>query len=47
MGLDLWPRNRMRYHAQEWLEWLGCEDAIWPGNTGFETSGLLRDAEHF
>ncbi|TFL06944.1 hypothetical protein BDV98DRAFT_538246 [Pterulicium gracile] len=45
VGLEPWQRSRVRYHAQEWLEWLGCEDAIWPGNTGFETSGLLRDAE--
>ncbi|KAH6912250.1 hypothetical protein BKA70DRAFT_829633 [Coprinopsis sp. MPI-PUGE-AT-0042] len=26
--LELWPRRRVLYHAAEWLEWLGCEDAL-------------------
>lgn len=23
--LDAWPKRRALFHAQEWLEWLGCE----------------------
>ncbi|KAF8188708.1 hypothetical protein BJ912DRAFT_1031893 [Pholiota molesta] len=26
--LEQWPRRRAMYHAREWLEWLGCEDAM-------------------
>lgn len=26
--LEVWPRRRVLYHAAEWLEWLGCEDAL-------------------
>jgi len=33
--LDPWPRRRAIYHAREWLEWLGCEDA------------MVRDASSF
>jgi len=25
--LEAWPKRRALYHASEWLEWLGCEDA--------------------
>ncbi|TFK48125.1 hypothetical protein OE88DRAFT_545076 [Heliocybe sulcata] len=28
--LEKWPSRRARYSAHEWLEWLGCEDAMWP-----------------
>ncbi|KAF9475599.1 hypothetical protein BDN70DRAFT_813850 [Pholiota conissans] len=28
MELEQWPRRRAMYHALEWLEWLGCEDAM-------------------
>ncbi|EPQ56057.1 hypothetical protein GLOTRDRAFT_111085 [Gloeophyllum trabeum ATCC 11539] len=28
--LERWPSRRARYSAPEWLEWLGCEDALWP-----------------
>ncbi|KJA14997.1 hypothetical protein HYPSUDRAFT_59046 [Hypholoma sublateritium FD-334 SS-4] len=33
--LEQWPRRRALYHATEWLEWLGCEDA------------MIRDASAF
>lgn len=26
--LEQWPKRRALYHATEWLEWLGCEDAM-------------------
>jgi hypothetical protein len=26
--LEMWPQRRTRFHAAEWLEWLGCEDGI-------------------
>jgi hypothetical protein len=26
--MELWPKRRALYHATEWLEWLGCEDAM-------------------
>ncbi|KAF4612059.1 hypothetical protein D9613_003616 [Agrocybe pediades] len=26
--LEQWPRRRALYHAPEWLEWFGCEDAM-------------------
>ncbi|KDR65829.1 hypothetical protein GALMADRAFT_260025 [Galerina marginata CBS 339.88] len=26
--IEQWPRRRALYHATEWLEWLGCEDAM-------------------
>ncbi|KAF8873172.1 hypothetical protein CPB84DRAFT_1818005 [Gymnopilus junonius] len=26
--LEQWPKRRALYHAPEWLEWLGCEDAM-------------------
>lgn len=28
-GLEEWPERRMELHAEEWLESLGCEDALW------------------
>ncbi|TFK61014.1 hypothetical protein BDN72DRAFT_485629 [Pluteus cervinus] len=28
--LEMWPKRRVLYHLGEWLEWLGCEDAL-PG----------------
>lgn len=28
-GLEEWPERRVRLHAEEWLEALGCEDAMW------------------
>ncbi|EJD04668.1 uncharacterized protein FOMMEDRAFT_132624 [Fomitiporia mediterranea MF3/22] len=28
-GLDEWPERRVQLHAEEWLESLGCEDALW------------------
>ncbi|KAH8115096.1 hypothetical protein DFH11DRAFT_1508330 [Phellopilus nigrolimitatus] len=28
-ALDEWPERRMQLHAEEWLEALGCEDALW------------------
>ena len=35
-ALDEWPERRVQLHAEEWLEALGCEDALWddfaPGN---------------
>lgn len=27
--LDEWPERRTMYHAGEWLEALGCKDALW------------------
>ncbi|KAJ8516510.1 hypothetical protein ONZ45_g6185 [Pleurotus djamor] len=33
--LEKWPRRRVLYHASEWLEWLGCEDARWRDNSEF------------
>jgi len=26
--MEQWPKRRALYHATEWLEWLGCEDAM-------------------
>ncbi|PPQ94275.1 hypothetical protein CVT25_004932 [Psilocybe cyanescens] len=26
--VEQWPKRRALYHATEWLEWLGCEDAM-------------------
>jgi len=26
--MEQWPKRRAMYHATEWLEWLGCEDAM-------------------
>jgi hypothetical protein len=23
-----WPASRVRYYAEDWLEWFGCEDAV-------------------
>ncbi|PFH48197.1 hypothetical protein AMATHDRAFT_66092 [Amanita thiersii Skay4041] len=28
LEMEQWPRRRVAYHAAEWLEWLGCEDAV-------------------
>ena len=28
-GLEEWPERRVRLHAEEWLEALGCDDALW------------------
>ncbi|KAF6748224.1 hypothetical protein DFP72DRAFT_578781 [Ephemerocybe angulata] len=28
LDLEPWPRRRVLYHVAEWLEWLGCEDAL-------------------
>ena len=28
-GLEEWPERRVLLHAEEWLEALGCEDALW------------------
>ena len=28
-SLEEWPERRMELHAEEWLEALGCEDALW------------------
>ncbi|KAF8991615.1 hypothetical protein BDQ17DRAFT_1432957 [Cyathus striatus] len=36
--LEPWPRRRVLYHAQEWLEWLGCEDAMTRDPTSFPAS---------
>jgi hypothetical protein len=33
--MEQWPKRRVRYHASEWLEWLGCEDALWRDHTDF------------
>ncbi|KAF9529942.1 hypothetical protein CPB83DRAFT_851864 [Crepidotus variabilis] len=30
LEMEQWPKRRVQYHAIEWLEWLGCEDAtLW------------------
>ncbi|PPR01862.1 hypothetical protein CVT24_001343 [Panaeolus cyanescens] len=31
---EQWPKRRAIYHAKEWLEWLGCEDAMVRDFTG-------------
>ncbi|KAM6497098.1 hypothetical protein JOM56_007571 [Amanita muscaria] len=28
LEMEQWPRRRAIYNAAEWLEWLGCEDAL-------------------
>lgn len=28
LDLEPWPRRTVLYHVAEWLEWLGCEDAL-------------------
>ncbi|KAI5120006.1 hypothetical protein M0805_008467 [Coniferiporia weirii] len=28
-ALEEWPERRVQLHAEEWLETLGCEDALW------------------
>ncbi|KAK2462534.1 hypothetical protein APHAL10511_005504 [Amanita phalloides] len=28
LEMGQWPRRRVARHAAEWLEWLGCEDAV-------------------
>ncbi|KAL0960739.1 hypothetical protein HGRIS_005762 [Hohenbuehelia grisea] len=33
--LEQWPKRRVMYHASEWLEWLGCEDARWRDHSEF------------
>ncbi|TFK21456.1 hypothetical protein FA15DRAFT_80606 [Coprinopsis marcescibilis] len=35
MELEMWPRRRVAYHAAEWLEWLGCEDALVKDTSGY------------
>jgi len=37
--LEPWPMRRIVYHATEWLEWLGCEEAAVAG------FGTTREAE--
>jgi hypothetical protein len=27
LELEQWPIRRVVYHAAEWLEWFGCEEA--------------------
>ncbi|KAG1795929.1 uncharacterized protein HD556DRAFT_354163 [Suillus plorans] len=27
--MEQWPYRRIKYHSAVWLEFLGCEDAIW------------------
>ncbi|KAG6330063.1 hypothetical protein ID866_9027 [Astraeus odoratus] len=29
--VEQWPYRRVRYHAEEWLESVGCGDAVWKG----------------
>ncbi|KAH7908391.1 hypothetical protein BJ138DRAFT_1012902 [Hygrophoropsis aurantiaca] len=29
--IDQWPQRKVRYHAVEWLEAMGCGDAVWHG----------------
>ncbi|KDQ56125.1 hypothetical protein JAAARDRAFT_133166 [Jaapia argillacea MUCL 33604] len=33
--MEEWPRRRAKYNAPEMLEWLGCEDALWPDICAF------------
>ncbi|KAI0087530.1 hypothetical protein BDY19DRAFT_1042317 [Irpex rosettiformis] len=33
--IDEWPKDRMRYHSTDWLEWYGCEHAEWRNPTEF------------
>lgn len=28
IGIEQWPYRRVKYHAEEWLEALGCHDAV-------------------
>jgi len=39
LELEPWPMRRIVYHATEWLEWLGCEEAAVAG------FGITREAE--
>jgi len=39
LELEPWPMRRIVYHATEWLEWLGCEEAAVAG------FGTTREAE--
>ncbi|KAF8956753.1 hypothetical protein BDZ97DRAFT_1670956 [Flammula alnicola] len=35
--MEQWPKRRALYHATEWLEWLGCEDAMIRDPSAFTT----------
>jgi hypothetical protein len=39
LELEPWPMRRVVYHAAEWLEWLGCEEAV------LASLGTTREAE--
>lgn len=39
LELEPWPTRRVVYHAAEWLEWLGCEEAA------VAALGTTREAE--
>lgn len=28
MEIEQWPYRRVKYHAEEWLDSLGCQDAV-------------------
>ncbi|KAJ7579284.1 hypothetical protein C8J56DRAFT_341215 [Mycena floridula] len=30
LDLEVWPKRRAQFHANEWLEWLGCEEGQRP-----------------
>jgi len=36
-AMEEWPERRASLHAKEWLEVLGCEDALWDD---FSTGGF-------
>lgn len=35
LEMEMWPRRRVVYHVAEWLEWLGCEDALVRDHSAF------------
>jgi len=35
--MEQWPKRRALYHATEWLEWLGCEDAMMRDPSAFSS----------
>lgn len=39
LELEPWPMRRVVYHAAEWLQWLGCEEAA------VAALGITREAE--
>ncbi len=39
LELEPWPMRRVVYHAAEWLEWLGCDEAA------VAALGITREAE--